>query len=129
MKSCNQCGKCCINYADGGLSASQSEIDWWEDNRPAIFQYVSKGNIWVDPETGASLSRCPWLRLDPVDDKYVCEIYYDRPEDCRHYPTHIAEMITDECEMLESNDLSDRVSGQKKLDIIMSDSRPAFRSC
>jgi hypothetical protein len=36
-------------------------------------------------------------------------------------------MITDECEMLESKDLSDKTNAQKKLDIIMSDSRPAFR--
>jgi hypothetical protein len=37
-------------------------------------------------------------------------------------------MITDECEMLESKDLRDKTNAQKKLDIIMSDSRPAFRS-
>ena len=128
MKSCNQCGKCCIKYADGGLSASQSEIDWWQENRPEIYRYVSRGNIWVHPDTGELLSRCPWLELDSTGTKYVCEIYHDRPEDCRHYPTHIAEMILDECEMLESEDIGDRVKGQKKLDIIMSDSRPAFRS-
>ncbi|HCX26778.1 MAG TPA: zinc/iron-chelating domain-containing protein, partial [Cellvibrionales bacterium] len=23
MKECNQCGKCCIHYSDGGLSATQ----------------------------------------------------------------------------------------------------------
>lgn len=128
MKTCNQCGKCCIKYSDAGLSASPSEIDWWEDNRPEIFKYVSKGNIWVHPDTGEPLSRCPWLGFDSSENMYMCEIYHDRPEDCRHYPTHIAEMITDECEMLESKDLRDKTNAQKKLDIIMSDSRPAFRS-
>ena len=52
MKDCNQCGKCCVIYADGGLSASQKEIDAWEENRPDIFAYVSDGKIWVDPATG-----------------------------------------------------------------------------
>ncbi|HHJ18661.1 MAG TPA: YkgJ family cysteine cluster protein, partial [Gammaproteobacteria bacterium] len=28
MKECNQCGKCCIKYSDGGLSASSSEIEF-----------------------------------------------------------------------------------------------------
>ena len=128
MKTCNQCGKCCIKYSDGGLSASPSEIDWWEDNRPEIFKYVNNGNIWAHPDTGEPLSRCPWLRFDPSAKTYRCEIYHDRPEDCRHYPTHIDEMITDECEMLESRDLHDKKNAQKKLDLIMSDSRPAFRS-
>ena len=82
----------------------------------------------MDPDTGQPLSRCPWLAFDSSKTRYTCEIYHDRPEDCRHYPTHIAEMITDECEMLESNDLRDKINAQKKLDIIMSDSRPAFRS-
>ncbi|MDC0068707.1 YkgJ family cysteine cluster protein [Gammaproteobacteria bacterium] len=128
MKTCNQCGKCCIKYSDGGLSASPSELDWWEGNRPEIFRYVSNGNIWMNPDTGEPLSRCPWLGFDSSKGRYNCEIYHDRPEDCRHYPTHIAEMITDGCEMLESNDLRDKNNAQKKLDIIMSDTRPTLRS-
>ena len=47
MRDCNQCGKCCTHYSDGGLSASESEIDWWETNRPEIFSYVSGGEIWI----------------------------------------------------------------------------------
>jgi Fe-S-cluster containining protein len=124
MKSCTQCGKCCIKYADGGLSADQSEIDWWEANRPDIFKFVSGGRIWMDPVSGQQLASCPWLVLT-AENKYACEIYHDRPEDCRHYPTHIDEMITDGCEMLENNDLLDPRGAQKRLDIIMSDSRPA----
>ncbi len=127
MKTCNQCGKCCIQYADGGLSASQSEIDWWQAHRPEIYEYVRGGEIWADPETGEQLSHCPWLEFDSINNNYSCQIYFDRPEDCRHYPTHIAEMIKDECEMLEAVDIAQPVAAQKKLDIIMSDSRPAYR--
>ncbi|MGO2562932.1 MAG: YkgJ family cysteine cluster protein, partial [Pseudoalteromonas nigrifaciens] len=52
-------------------------------------------------------------------------IYLDRPEDCRHYPSLIAEMIRDECEMIEITDLSQPIKAQIKLDFIMRDSRPA----
>jgi Fe-S-cluster containining protein len=114
MKSCNQCGKCCIKYADGGLSATPDEIDWWEEHRPGIAKYVTGGDIWKDPVTGQQLSRCPWL------------IYHDRPDDCKQYPVHIAEMVRDECEMIEKSDLVDSQKAQRRLDIIMSDSRPHY---
>ena len=136
MKECNQCGKCCIHYSNGGLSATQAEIDWWEASRPDIFRYVRNGEIWVDPSSGEALQRCPFLELEPSStnasathlsqDKYICSIYHDRPDDCRHYPTHIDEMIRDGCEMIELKDLLNQKSAQKKLDLLMADSRPAF---
>ena len=123
MKPCNQCGKCCINYSDGGLSASADEISWWETFRPEIHSYVADGKIWMDPETGKQLTRCPWLQAIP-DNKWGCAIYHDRPDDCRYYPVEIAQMIEDECEMLELRDVTDMQTAQKKLDLLMSDSRP-----
>ena len=113
MKSCNQCGKCCIKYADGGLSATQSEIDWWELHRPEIFEHVKDGKIWVSPENGEPLVRCPWLVELEGENKYACQIYHDRPDDCRHYPTHIDEMIADGCEMLQDQDLIHPIDAQK----------------
>jgi Fe-S-cluster containining protein len=124
MKECNQCGKCCINYSNGGLSASASEIDFWEDTRPDIFRYVNNGNIWMDPDTGEPLTRCPWLKKIPGQHKYTCEIYYHRPDDCRFYPVSIEDMINDECEMLEAGDLANLRQAQKELDKLMADSRP-----
>lgn len=129
MKECNQCGKCCLLYSDGGLSASAEEIEAWETFNPAIAEYVVDGKIWMDPNTGAQLTRCPWLQLLPNDtktrsDKYGCSIYEDRPEDCRHYPTSIVEMVRDGCEMIEVRDLNAPEQAQKTLDRIMSDSRP-----
>ena len=123
MKDCNQCGKCCVIYADGGLSATQAEIDGWEEHRPEIFAYVRDGQIWVDPESGQKLTYCPWLEQVPGQRKYTCSIYKDRPEDCRLYPSTIDEMIRDECEMLEPADLGDPAKAQLTLDELMADSR------
>lgn len=127
MKDCNQCGKCCTQYSDGGLSASDSEIDWWEANTPEIFRYVSGGKIWISPVTGEQLVRCPWLQKIPNQKKYICRIYYDRPDDCKHYPVTIEQMVKDECEMLEDRDSANPEKAQSDLDRLMADSRPPAR--
>jgi Fe-S-cluster containining protein len=128
VKECNQCGKCCENYSDGGLSASEDEIKYWEIFRPHIYSFVSDGKIWIDPKTGKQIKRCPWLRQLPNQGKYVCDIYYDRPDDCKHYPVTIGQMINDECEMLEAKDLANPDQAQSVLDILMIDSRPSVES-
>lgn len=127
MKACNQCGKCCINYSHGGLSASPEEIEYWEVFRPDIARYVSDGKIWVDPTTGSLIERCPWLGQDPASKKFTCEIYEHRPEDCRHYPVTIEQMLKDDCEMLEPRDLRRPIRAQRDLDRIMVDSRPPVK--
>ena len=124
MKECNQCGKCCINYSNGGLSASEIEIESWENSRPDISCYVSDGKIWIDPDTGMRLELCPWLKKLPDENKYTCDIYYDRPDDCKFYPVTIEDMIKDECEMLEAQDLDNPKQAQETLDMLMADSRP-----
>ncbi|MFK8028381.1 MAG: YkgJ family cysteine cluster protein [Gammaproteobacteria bacterium] len=124
MKSCNQCGKCCIKYSHGGLSATADEIEWWDIARPDIYNYVQDGKIWVDPNTNKPLALCPWLRKQP-NNVYTCDIYFDRPDDCKFYPVTIEQMVTDRCEMLEPNDLANIEQSQKTLDKLMSDSRPA----
>jgi len=124
VKNCNQCGKCCTLYSDGSLSASVSEIEWWETYRPEIFSYVSGGKIWISPVTGKQMARCPWLQKLPNQNKYICRIYYDRPNDCKHYPINIDQMLRDECEMLEARDLANPKQAQRTLDNLMADSRP-----
>jgi len=128
MKECNQCGKCCIKYGGGDLSASKEEIDLWELFNPEIYEYVKNNEIWFDPETGLRLNACPFLEVAPKKDPlaknmYTCSIYLDRPEDCRHYPSLIPEMIRDECEMIEPIDIKNQARAQHKLDILMIDSR------
>lgn len=128
MKACNQCGKCCLKYSEGGLSATSDEIDFWEAHRPDIYKYVKDGEIWMDPKTGKPLDACPWLSVVPNTAgskiKYQCDIYDDRPDDCKYYPVTVSEMIIDECEMLEPKDLVNLKQAQKKLDLLMIDSRP-----
>ena len=124
MKNCNSCGKCCETWGGGGLSATAEEIEWWETYRPDIARYVQGEKIWIDPATGEFFARCPWLRKLPDSKKYACDIYDVRPEDCRHYPVDIAEMVRDDCEMLEQRDLVNLSRAQRKLDAIMIVSRP-----
>ena len=141
MKPCTQCGKCCQQYSDGGLSATSEEIDWWQTFRPEIARYVRDGRIWMHPETGERLPDCPFLTADtaPADEqsvasgsaanpggrvRYSCSIYHDRPDDCRQYPVSIGEMRRDGCEMLELRDLDNPIRAQRALDALMSDSRP-----
>lgn len=124
MKNCNQCGKCCTLYGGGGLTVSSAEIDWWETQRPDIAEYVSGGQIWFDPATGKQTLSCPWLEKLPGQDKYTCAIYFDRPDECKHYPVTVEEMIRDGCEMLEPADLKQPQKAQEALDHLMADSRP-----
>ncbi len=85
---------------------------------------MKDGKIWMDPGTGKQIELCPWLRRSPDQGVYTCDIYYDRPEDCRHYPVTIEQMVKDECEMLEVKDLAAPKKAQKNLDRLMADSRP-----
>jgi Fe-S-cluster containining protein len=127
VKDCNQCGKCCTNYGGGNLSVTAREIDWWETHTPEIASYVREGKIWVSPVTGKTMARCPWLRKLPGQNKYICRIYYNRPDDCKHYPVDIEQMVKDDCEMLEAHDLRRPKQAQVTLDRLMSDSRPPVK--
>ena len=126
VKDCNQCGKCCIKYSNGSLSASASQIDYWSNYRPEIYKYVNNGRIWMHPDTGKQIELCPWLRKVPGQNKYSCDIYFDRPDDCKFYPSTIDEMVLDGCEMIEAKDLANPKQGQKDLERIMQDSREGF---
>ena len=102
----------------------------WELFRPDIYRYVKKKEIWFDPGSGEALTSCPWLRESPEQNSgkkhYTCDIYLDRPEDCRHYPSRINEISQDECEMLELKDLAEPKRAQSELDRLMADSRPPY---
>ena len=119
MKACNACGKCCIKYSNGQLAASTEDIQLWESFRPDISEYVVSGEIWFEPNSKKLIELCPWLKKDTDSARYLCDIYLDRPEDCRAYPATIKDMIMDDCEMLEPADLSDLKQAQKTLNEIM----------
>jgi len=78
----------------------------------------------MEPNTGKQLELCPWLRKQENQNIYTCDIYFDRPDDCKHYPVTIEQMIEDECEMIEKRDLVNPKHAQKILDKLMMDSRP-----
>jgi len=80
----------------------------------------------MNPDTGKPLELCPWLTKLADQNKYICDIYHDRPDDCKYYPVTIEQMINDDCEMLEPNDIKKPKQAQKILDNLMSDSRPPF---
>ncbi len=133
MNACNQCGKCCIKYGGSDLAVNPEEIDLWEIFNPEIYKYVKNNEIWFDPISDERLKTCPFLVLESkrgeLDaNKYTCSIYLDRPEDCRYYPSLIAEMIRDECEMIEVTDLEKPKKAQVALDLLMKGSRPANHS-
>ena len=128
MKACNQCGKCCIKYGGADLSVTKDEIALWELFEPEIFAYVKGGKVWFDPNSGEPLQQCPFLKIETPGSansgtKYTCDIYLNRPEDCRHYPSLVSEMIRDECEMIETIDLENPKRAQTKLDVLMQDDR------
>jgi Fe-S-cluster containining protein len=115
MQACNSCGKCCIKYSNGDLSASKEDLELWESLRPDIYRYVRDGKIWMDPASGKQIELCPWLRREPEQIQFSCAIYYDRPEDCRVYPATVTDMIKDECEMLEPHDHADLSRAEREL--------------
>ena len=115
MKACNSCGKCCIKYSNGDLSASEQDLALWESLRPEIYRYVRDGKIWMNPATGEQIELCPWLRRAPDQLQFSCAIYFDRPEDCRVYPATVADMVKDDCEMLEPRDLTDLPRAESEL--------------
>lgn len=82
----------------------------------------------MDPGTGKQIALCPWLRKLPDQEKYTCDIYYDRPDDCKYYPVTIEQMVNDECEMIEIQDLAKPKKAQKELDKLMAESRPPVGS-
>lgn len=116
MQACNSCGKCCIKYSNGGLTASAGDLELWASLRPDIDRYVRDGKIWMDPTTGQQIELCPWLNKSPNSSVYTCDIYFDRPEDCRVYPARVSDMLADGCEMLDPSDERDLVSAQQTLE-------------
>jgi Fe-S-cluster containining protein len=116
-----------MKYSNAGLSATPGEIELWDIFRPDISSYVSAGKIWVSPDTGKQMELCPWLRKLPDHNKYICDIYYDRPDDCKYYPVTIEQMLKDECEMLEVQDLANPRQAQETLNKLMADSRPPYK--
>jgi len=93
---CRQCGHCCINLSDAfSVCATVADIERWQAaGRDDILAWVDPipvgdafvYDLWIDPETGDDVIRCPWLEKTPDTNRYVCRIHDLKPDQCREYP-------------------------------------------
>ena len=105
---CIQCGNCCRNLFDAySTSVDIDEINRWRaEERWDILEWVeiyefsgeaAFGDLWISPNTGDELTRCPWLRKLPRQDKYKCRIQDTKPAHCRNYPKSKKHALTTGC--------------------------------
>jgi Fe-S-cluster containining protein len=90
--NCVQCGHCCLDLSDAyQTSVPDSDVKRWKrERRFDILEWVGTfggiNDIWISPKTGEYVSRCPWLRKLPKQNKYICRIHETKPEHCRNFP-------------------------------------------
>jgi len=105
---CIQCGNCCRNLSDAYVTSVDKDeiIRWRTEKRWDILRWVSIfesggetvfGDLWISPNTGDELTRCPWLRKLPRQDKYKCRIQDTKPAHCRNYPKSKKHALTTGC--------------------------------
>lgn len=105
---CIQCGNCCRNLSDAfSTTADIEDIERWQsEERWDILQWVdiydfggeaAFGDIWISPNTGEQVNRCPWLRKLPKQEKYKCRIHDTSPAHCRNYPKSKKHALTTGC--------------------------------
>jgi len=105
---CIQCGNCCRNLFDAyATSVDKDEINRWRvQERWDILQWVeiydftgeaAFGDIWISPNTGDEVNRCPWLRKLPKQENYKCRIHDTKPAHCRNYPKSKKHALTTGC--------------------------------
>jgi len=70
------------------------------------------------PDTGKQIELCSRPGKAPNQNKSAGNIYYDRPDDRKQYPSTIDDMALDKCEMLEEKDQSNAEPAQKELDTL-----------
>jgi len=97
--SCRLCGHCCLNLVDAyrGCVSDADLQRWQEAGRSDLLEWVDTlelGNnnrlhmVWVHPETGEEVDRCPWL-LDILNKRgHICGINDLKPDYCSDYPEH-----------------------------------------
>ena len=105
---CTQCGNCCQNLSDAfSTTVALEDIERWQsEDRWDILEWVEIydaageavfGDIWISPNTGDDVNRCPWLRKLPRQEKYKCRIHGTKPAHCRNYPKSKKHALTTGC--------------------------------
>ena len=99
MRSCTQCGRCCINphFMESLGISEEDEARWREQGRDDILAKVNNQMGWLEP------GPCPFAH-EMGDGRYSCAIYDTRPGTCRDYPIAVIHMEFVDCEMLEPGD-------------------------
>jgi Fe-S-cluster containining protein len=94
---CIRCGNCCLNLYDAFYTcATKDDVAMWQnEGREDILEWVDPihiggdqyvFDIWINPQTGEDVQRCPWLRKLPNKEKHICRIHDVKPEHCKAYP-------------------------------------------
>ena len=105
---CECCGHCCLNLTDVcETECTAEDYERWEaEERYDILEWVWPvevdgrivgGDIWISPKTDEFVSRCPWLRKMPNQNKYKCRIHDTKPARCRDYPHNLEKGVTTRC--------------------------------
>jgi Fe-S-cluster containining protein len=72
------------------------------------------GDLWLNPNTGDEVTRCPWLRKLPKQDKYKCRIHDTKPAHCRNYPKSKRHALTTGCKGFGDDSTFDMVKRDLK---------------
>jgi Fe-S-cluster containining protein len=117
---CTQCGNCCRNLYDAySTTVDISDINRWRsEKRWDILRWVETynfagqsafGDIWISPNTGDEVKRCPWLTKLRKQEKYKCRIQDTKPTHCRDYPKSKKHALTTGCRGFGDDSTFERV--------------------
>ena len=93
LSGCRACGRCCEAFG-GFLRASEADLKRWKRlGRDDLLAHAGEtGWLWLDPETGHRLQRCPYLGHGE-DGRVLCGIHDIKPDICRAYPTEAVDRL------------------------------------
>ncbi|MCF8143139.1 MAG: YkgJ family cysteine cluster protein [Deltaproteobacteria bacterium] len=120
---CVQCGHCCRDLSDAFCTSVDTEdINRWKrEKRWDILRWVdifnfdgveAFGDLWIRPNTGEEVDRCPWLRKLPLKDAYKCRIHETKPAHCRNYPKSKKHALTTGCKGFGNDHTLDEVKAE-----------------
>ena len=110
---CKQCGACCKTPSNAfSICANEEDVQLWEkEKREDILDWVESikvrggeyvHTIWVDPAKKLDVTRCPWLKKLPFQNKYMCQIHDAKPARCMQFPKSKKDTEEIDCKGFES---------------------------